>query len=103
MFGCKKRTFFDDFDTDFDSKSDTSDDNNVREFGFIVDQHISDHFDDKTSGDECSVMGDNLFCSFFNPVISLCIYYDQYEKYGENTQKFFPAVGFHGNGGHIRF
>ena len=59
MFGRKKRDFFDDFDTDFDSRSDTSDDNNVREFGFVVDQHISDHFDDKTSGDECSVMGDN--------------------------------------------
>ena len=59
MFGPKKRNFFDDFDTDFDSRSDTSDDNNVREFGFVVDQHISDQFDDKTSGDECSVMGDN--------------------------------------------
>ena len=55
MFECKKRNFFDDFDTDFDSRSDTSDDHNVREFGFVVDQHISDHFDDKTSGDECSV------------------------------------------------
>ena len=59
MFGRKKRNFFDDFDTDFDSRSDTSDDNNVMEFSFVVDQHISDHFDDKTSGDECSVMGDN--------------------------------------------
>ena len=47
MFGRKKSNFFDDFDTDFDSRSDTSDDNNVREFGFVVDQHISDHFDDK--------------------------------------------------------
>ena len=44
--GAKKRNFFDDFDTVFDSRSDTSDDNNVREFGFVVDQHISDHFDD---------------------------------------------------------
>ena len=52
MFGRKKRNFFDDFDTDFDSRSDTSDDNNVREFGFVVDQHTSDHFDDKTSGDD---------------------------------------------------
>ena len=59
MFGRKKCNFFDDFDTVFDSKSDTSDDNNVREFRFVVDQHISDHFDDKSSGDECSVMGDN--------------------------------------------
>ena len=67
MFWRKKRNFFDDFDTDFGSRqtdrqtdrSDTSDDNNVREFCFVVDQHISDHFDDKTSGDECSVMGDN--------------------------------------------
>ena len=58
MFGRKKRNFFDDFDTNFDSRSDISDDNNVREFGFIVDQH-SDHLDDKTSDDECSVMGDN--------------------------------------------
>ena len=55
----QKTQRFDDFDTDFDSRSDTSDDNNVREFGLVVDQHISDHFDDKTSGDECSVMGDN--------------------------------------------
>ena len=54
MFGRKKRNFFDDFDTVFDSRSDTSDDNNVREFGFVV-----DHFDDKSSGDECSVIGDN--------------------------------------------
>ena len=48
-----------DFDTDFDSGSDISDDNNVREFQFVVDQHISDHFDDKISGNECSVKGDN--------------------------------------------
>ena len=59
VFGRKKSNFFDNFDTVFDSRSDTSDDSNVREFGFVVDQHISDHFDDKTSGDECSVMGDN--------------------------------------------
>ena len=52
-WGAKKSNFFDDFDTDF------SDDNNVREFRFVVDQHISDNFDDKTSGDVCSVMGDN--------------------------------------------
>ena len=59
MFGGKQRNFCDNFDTDFDIGSDTSNDNNVREFGFVVDQHISDHFVDKTSGDECSVMGDN--------------------------------------------
>ena len=56
--GAKNATFLM-TDTVFDSRSDTSDDNNVREFGFVVDQHISDHFDDKSSGDECSVMGDN--------------------------------------------
>ena len=33
---------------------------------------------------------EKLFCSFFNPVISLYIYHDHYEKYGE---KKFPAVG----------
>ena len=26
------------------------------------------------------VLVDKLFCSFFNPLISLYIYYDQYEK-----------------------
>ena len=26
---------------------------------------------------------EKLFCSFVNPLISLCIYYGQYEKYGE--------------------
>ena len=31
---------------------------------------------------------DKLFCSFVNPLISSCIYYDQYEKYGEFF--FFP-------------
>ena len=31
---------------------------------------------------------EKLFCSFVNPLISSCIYYDQYEKYGENF--FFP-------------
>ena len=59
MFGRKKSNSLNDFDADFDSGSDTSDDNNVREFGFVVDQHISDNFDDKTSGDECSVMDNN--------------------------------------------
>ena len=50
------------------------------------------------------VLVEKLFCSFFNPVISLYIYYDQYEKYGGKIEEFFfPAVGFHGNGGHIRF
>ena len=57
--GAKKPQLFDDFDTDFDSGSHTSDDNDVRKFGFVVDQHIIDAFDDKTSGDECSVTGDN--------------------------------------------
>ena len=51
------------------------------------------------------VLVEKLFCSFFNPVISLYIYYDQYEKIWRKPPKkmFFPAVGFHGNGGHIRF
>ena len=35
------------------------------------------------------VLVEKLFCSFFNPVNSLYIYYDQYEKYGENTKKMF--------------
>ena len=43
---------------------------------------------------------EKLFSSFFNPVISLNIYYDQYEKCGHI---FFPALGFRENGGHIRF
>ena len=45
---------------------------------------------------------EKLFCSFFNPLISLYIYYDQYEKYGEmNKIILFPALRFHGNGGHL--
>ena len=47
------------------------------------------------------VLVEKLFCSFFNPLISLYIYYDQYEKI--RREKKFPVVGFHGNGGHIRF
>ena len=47
------------------------------------------------------VLVEKLFCSFFNPAISLYIYYDQYEKIWR--KKKIPAVGFHGNGGHIRF
>ena len=46
--------------------------NNVREFGSVVDKHIDD-FDDETSDDELSVMGDNsadiftrLILIFFN-------------------------------------
>ena len=35
------------------------------------------------------VLVEKLFCSFFNPVISLYIFYDQYEKYGENTHTIF--------------
>ena len=31
---------------------------------------------------------EKLFCSFFNPVISMYIYYDQYEKYGGKKKKF---------------
>ena len=58
MFG-RKKLVFDDFDTDFDSGSDTCDDNNVTEFRFVVEQHRSDAFDEKTSGDEWSVVGDN--------------------------------------------
>ena len=50
------------------------------------------------------VLVEKLFCSFFNPAISLYIYYDQYEKiWRKNPKFFFPMVGFHGNGGHIRF
>ena len=59
MFGRKKTLVFDDFDTDFDSGSDTCDDNNVTEFRFVVEQHRSDAFDEKTSGDEWSAVGDN--------------------------------------------
>ena len=40
------------------------------------------------------VLVEKLFCSFFNPLISFYIYYDQYKKYGEkNMEKkndFFP-------------
>ena len=40
----------------------------------------------------------------FSTVISLYIYYDQYEKiWRKNRQNIFSAVGLHGNGGHIRF
>ena len=36
---------------------------------------------------------EKLFCSFFNPAISLYIYYDQYEKYGEKIPNlFFPRL-----------
>ena len=35
---------------------------------------------------------EKLFCSFVNPFISLYIYYDQYEKYGENTKKISPRL-----------
>ena len=43
-----------------------------------------------------------LFCSFFNPLISLYIYYDQYEKYGEKNKIIvFPVLRFHGNGSHL--
>ena len=50
------------------------------------------------------VLVKKLFCSFFNPVISLYIYYDQYEKiWGKKSKKKIPEVGFHGNGSHIRF
>ena len=34
------------------------------------------------------VLVEKLFCSFFNPLISLYIYYDQYEKIGR--KKKFP-------------
>ncbi len=73
MFGRKKRNFFDDFDTVFDSRSDTSDDNNVREFGFVVDQHIIGPFDDKTSGDECSVMDNNSAGIYTGLILIFCI------------------------------
>ena len=33
--------------------------------------------------------GRKLFWSFFNPLISLYIYYDQYEKYGEKNEIIF--------------
>ena len=34
------------------------------------------------------VLVEKLFCSFFNPVISLNIYYDQYEKMWRKKKKF---------------
>ena len=37
----------------------------------------------------CFYVFEKLFCSFFNPAISLYIYYDQYEKYGEKIPNFF--------------
>ena len=38
----------------------------------------------------------------FNPLISLYIYYDQYEKIWRKKQKhFFPALRFHGNGSYL--
>ena len=37
-----------------------------------------------------SKLVEKLLCSFFNPAISLYIYYDQYEKYGE--KKNFPRL-----------
>ena len=37
---------------------------------------------------------EKLFWSFFNPVISFYIYYDQYEKYGEIKKKKFPRLVF---------
>ena len=46
----KNATFFYEFETNFGP--DTSDDNNVTEFPFVVDQHRSDAFGEKTSGDE---------------------------------------------------
>ncbi len=46
--------------------------------------------------------GRKLFCSFFNPLISLFIYYDQYEKIWREKKKIcLPAFRFHGNGGHL--
>ena len=38
---------------------------------------------------------EKLFCSFFNPLISLYIYYDQYEKIWRNEQhNFFSRASF---------
>ena len=34
--------------------------------------------------------GRKTVCSFFNPLISFYIYYDQYKKYGEKKKIFFP-------------
>ena len=33
------------------------------------------------------VLVEKLFCSFVNPLISLCIYYDQYEKIWRKKSK----------------
>ena len=44
--------------------------------------------------------GQKLFCLFFNPLISFYIYYDQYKNM-EKKKRFFPALRFHGNGGHL--
>ena len=40
------------------------------------------------------VLVEKLFCSFFNPAISLYIYYDQYEKIWRKKSKkiFFPRL-----------
>ena len=71
MFSRKTRNIFDDFDTDFDSGSDNSDNNSIREFGSVVDQHISADFDDETSGDELSVMGDNSAYIFTGLILKI--------------------------------
>ena len=43
-------------------------------------------------------------CLFFNPLISLYIYYDQCENYGEKIKLIiFPVVRFHEIGGHLGF
>ena len=40
---------------------------------------------------EGEVLVEKLFCSFFNPLLSFDIYYDQYEKIWRNKQNnFFP-------------
>ena len=38
------------------------------------------------------VLVEKLFCSFFNPAISLYIYYDQYEKIWRKKKKKFPRL-----------
>ena len=73
MFWGKKRSIFDDCETDFDRGFDTSDDNSIREFGSVVDQHINDAFVDKTSDYECSVMGDNSAGKYTGLIISLLL------------------------------
>ena len=46
---------------------------------------------------------EKLFCSFFNPLISLYIYYDQYEKiWRKNENNFFPTVHFHGTSNAVK-